>query len=102
MDRRQDGTAAAAFFAASPVPAPGESVAPRQDARLRDERRGGEPPVARRPRPFRGPGRRPARLRATRDPRAAAFRTTDPAPSRHADQQRRGRARNATTEILSR
>ena len=100
MDRRQDGTPAA-LFAARPVPAPGESIAPRQGARLRDERRGGEPPVARRRRPFRGPGRRPARLRATRDPRAAASRTTDPAPSRFR-RQTRGRARNAITEILSR
>jgi hypothetical protein len=100
MDRRQDGTAAA-LFAADPVPAPGEAVAPRQDARLRQGRSGGTPPATRRPRPFRGSGRRPVRRSATRDPRAAAPRTTDPAPSR-LRRPTRGRARNATTEILTR
>ena len=40
MDRRQDGTAAA-IFAAGLVPVQGESVSPHQDARLKDERRGG-------------------------------------------------------------
>ena len=72
MDRRQDGTAAA-FFAERPVPVPGESIAPHQDARLTDERRAGTPPIARRRRPICGPGQRPVRRRATRDPRAAVF-----------------------------
>ena len=72
MDRRRGGTAAATF-AGCLVPVQGEGITQHQDARLRDERRGGEPPpVARRPRAFCRTGQRAGRRRATRDPRAAS------------------------------
>ena len=85
MDRRQDGTAAA-IFAAGLGPVQGEGIAPRQDARLRDERRGGEPPIARRRCSFCRTGQRAVRRRATRDQRAAALaRPSLPHPGPPAD-----------------
>ena len=85
MDRRQDGTAAA-IFAAGLVPVQGEGIAPRQDARLKDERRGGEPPIARRRCPSCRTGQRALRRRATRDPCAAALaRPSLPHPGPPAD-----------------
>ena len=83
MDRRQDGTAAR--FAAGLVPVRGGSTSPHQDARLRDERRGAMPPVARRRCLICGPGQRSERRSAIRDPRAAALaRPNPPHPGRPA------------------
>ncbi len=84
MDRRQDGTAAA-LFAAGLVPVQGEDFPPHQDARLRGERRGAKPAIARRRCPFCRAGQRAVRRRATRDPRAApAARPSLPHPGRPA------------------
>ena len=101
MDRRQDGTAAATTVAAGPVPVPGKSFARRlgHAAEKRWTRRGAAdraPPVS-----LTRPGT--ATGAATRDTGSARRRFSHdrpcPIPARGST---RGRARNATTEILSR
>ena len=99
MDRRQDGTAAAAF-AASPAPVPGGSAALHlgHAAKGRAKRRG----AAERPAPVSVSRFGTATGAATRDTGSARRRFSHdrpcPIPARG---QTRGRARNATTEILS-
>ncbi len=103
MDRRQDGTAAAAFFAAGPAPVQGGSAAPHPghavEGRATRREAGDRPP----PVSFL-PGRT-AGGAATRDTGSARRprRTTEPAPPRPAGgPRRRGRVLNAFTEILTR
>jgi hypothetical protein len=100
MDRRQDGTAAA-VLAAGLVPARGESIAKRSEhaaegRATRREAAGRPPPVS-----FLPDGTATgAAMRDTGSARPPFARPTLP-PSRHAA-ERRGRAHNATTEILTR
>jgi len=101
MDRRQDGTAAT-IIAACPVPAPGSSVARRTGyaAGGREARRGAavvRPPRASLPRSGTATGAAPRDTGSAR--RRFSHDRPCPIPARpHA----RGRARNATTEILTR
>ncbi len=99
MDRRQDGTAAAAF-AAGPVPARSGRIAPRPERPA--EGRATRREAADRPPPASLSRSRTATGAATRDTGSARRRFSHdrpcPTPARR---QMRGRARNATTEILS-
>ena len=100
MDRRQDGTAAA-VLAAGLVPVRGESIARHSEHAA--EGRATRREAADRPSPQSFLPDGTATGAATRDTGSARRRFSHdrPCPSRYAT-ERRGRARNAITEILTR